>query len=300
MDNPFYIPEGSFPVEIAPGIHMLGNYYFNLFLIQGKERSALFETGVSGVVDQVIGQLDQMAIVPDHIIVSHPHSDHITGLPGLKERFPDAQVMAGQGAEAFITHPKAGPALIKEDRFISQRLESLGIAPGRPSLETIPDLSGHTEVFEPTRLDLGSGSDLVLLPVQGHSPGNLIAWAEAQGVLFCSDSLGFHYPGRGFWPLFFTGAAGYMETLDQITALSPRIICPAHQGPITGNAVPRALSEAKAAAREMIARACSTGLSDEDLSQELFEESYKDEFTLYTPENISNCNRLLIKRARES
>jgi hypothetical protein len=31
----------------------------------------------------------------------------------------------------------------------------------------------------------------------------------------------------------------------------------------------------------------------------MFKESYRDEFTLYTRENILNCTHLLIKRARE-
>ena len=39
--------------------------------------------------------------------------------------------------------------------------------------------------------------------------------------------------------------------------------------------------------------------SDERLAMDLFEQSYKDEFTLYTKENIKNCTALLVKRAKE-
>lgn len=297
---PQYIPEQEFPIQIAPGVQVLGNYFFNLFLIRGKEKTALFEVGISGVVDQVIDQLDRLGVSPDYLILSHPHSDHITGLPGLMERFPKAQVLAAQGAEGFVSHPKAGPALIKEDRFMSQSLEEQGIIPGRPSLETVPVLKDHTVIGQTAGLDLGGGMELTLIPVQGHSPGNLLAWIPSEKILFCSDSLGFHYPGRGFWPLFFTGASPYIKTMEMMEALSPRIICPAHQGPIKGKDVPIALKGSLAVTREIIQRIQDTGQDDDALAAALFEESYRDEFTLYTQTNIQNCSRLLIKRARES
>jgi hypothetical protein len=40
-------------------------------------------------------------------------------------------------------------------------------------------------------------------------------------------------------------------------------------------------------------------LTDRELEAQLFNESYRDEFSLYTKEKIANCNRLLIKRARQ-
>lgn len=78
-----YIPEDKFPIEIDKNIFILGNYFFNLFLIIGSKYSAIFEVGISGIVDTVIRQLEHLDINPDFIISSHPHSDHITGLPGL-------------------------------------------------------------------------------------------------------------------------------------------------------------------------------------------------------------------------
>ena len=73
-----YIPEDRFPIQVSPGVQILGNYYFNLMLITGKKKSLLFEAGVSGMVDQVIRQLDELGISPDIIVVSHPRADHVT------------------------------------------------------------------------------------------------------------------------------------------------------------------------------------------------------------------------------
>lgn len=290
-----YICESEFPMEIAPGVTMLGNYFFNLFLVRGQKKTALFETGVSGTVDAVILQLEGLGLEPDYIIPSHPHSDHITGLPGLAQRFSKAEILAAQGAFEFVTHPKAGPLLVKEDFFISQGLEKMGIRPGRPALETIPDLNHARVIKERTALDLG-GCSLELIPVNGHSPGNLIASMDR--VLFSSDSLGFHFPGRGFWPLFFTGIHPYLSALEWIRQADPDIICPAHQGPLKN--AEKGIQDAIAATQKMIQQINQTVLTDENLASDMFKQCYKDEFTLYTERNIKNCNQLLIKRARQA
>ena len=294
-----YIPQEKFPMEISPHVKMLGNYFFNLFLVTGQNKSALFESGISGITDSVITQLDSLGICPDYLIPSHPHSDHITGLPGLMEQFPRARVVMAPGANEFITHPKAGPLLVKEDFFMSKGLEKMGITPGRPSLETIPIIRDALIVDEET-LDLGGGIFLDLIKVAGHSPGNLLGHVKKDKTLFCSDSLGFHYPGRGFWPLFFTDANAYLSTIDLILSFDPRIICPAHQGPLKTFAASQGIEAARDITLSTIKRVKQTQLSDGELVREMFEESYKDEFTLYTEKNIQNCTKLLIKRARES
>ena len=82
---PSLIPVSRFPLEIGPRIRVVGNYYFNLFLVLGRDKSLLFETGISGMVDTAIAQLESLGVSPDYLVVSHPHADHLTGLPALAE-----------------------------------------------------------------------------------------------------------------------------------------------------------------------------------------------------------------------
>lgn len=292
----YYIPETEFPMPLSREATLIGNYYFNLFLVRGSRKSALFETGISAVTDTVIRQLEGLEIEPDYLVPSHPHSDHITGLPGLAARYPDAEIVTAAGAPEFVAHPKAGPALLREDRFMSQALDKLGIQPGRPPLAVIPDLTGARTVSDRTTLDLGD-LNLDLIPAKGHSPGNLMG--QVGDILFCADNLGFHYPGRGFWPLFFTGAKDYLATLARIFQAEPAILCPAHQCPLKGQAARDAIQVSLETTHALLRRVAETELSDKALMAQLFDESYRDEFTLYTPENINNCNYLLIKRARQ-
>ena len=293
-----YIPENKFPIKIDHNVLMLGNYFFNLFLIIGKRHSALFEVGVSGIVDTVINQLEHLDINPDFIIPSHPHSDHITGLPGLAKRYPKARIVVATGAKEFLDHPKAGPLLIKEDMFMSKRLADFNIKPGRPSLEKIPTLDESRVINDKKSIDLGQIT-LDLAKVKGHSPGNLMGILNSEKIIFCSDSLGFHFPGRGYLPLYFTHADAYLSTLNFIKEFNPSIICPAHQGYMAGKDAATGIQESLGITLNTIKNINQSPFSDERLAMDLFEQSYKDEFTLYTEDNIKNCTSLLVKRAKE-
>ncbi len=293
-----YIHENSFPLEIDTAVRVLGNYFFNLFLVIGKKHTALFEVGISGVVDTVIRQMEYLGISPDFIIPSHPHADHMTGLPGLMGRYPRAEVIVASGAKEFIAHPKAEPLMLKEDAFMSKSLLGFNIKPCRPSLDHIPDLASSFTVEDKRSIDLG-GITLDLIKVPGHSPGNLIGKIPEKGILFCSDSLGFHFPGRGFLPLFFTGAGPYFSTLRAIRDFDPFILCPAHQGPLSGKNAAESIRLSIQTTTGLIKKIQDSSLPGNALAKEIFENNYKDEFSLYTPDNIQACADLLVKRAKE-
>lgn len=285
------------PLELAEDMWMLGNYFFNLYLVRGTRACALVEMGVSAVVDAVIGQLESLGVSPDYLVLTHPHADHITGLPGLLEKYPGARLVAGEGARVFAQHPKALAGMAFEDQHLTTSLARAGIQAGREPLQDLRFPEDHRVITQAADIDLG-GLTLHCFPVQGHSPGNLAVHVPERRSLFVSDSLGFHYPGRGFCPLFFTGLEAFRATLAALASLKPDIVGPAHQGTITGPEVAPAFQQARAAADEVLAMVCRGGRPDEEIAQELFEKYYVDEFTLYSEQNILACCRLLVRRAK--
>jgi len=290
-------PSAPFPRKLADNVWLLGNFYFNLFLIKGTTASALVEMGISGITDDVIEQLESIGVSPDYLVLTHPHADHLTGLPGLLAKFPKATLVSGQGAQEFIEHPKALPTFIKDDQFMSQMLRSKGIEPGRDPISHLEFPDNNIVVSTDMILDLGELT-LNFSLSEGHSPGSILIHIPEKNMVIASDSLGFHFTGKRFLPLFFTGYLPFKNTLEKIRALKPDILGIGHQGPFLGNNAEKALSSSYQKTIELFDQISNDHREIEVIAAELFTENYVDEFTLYTQDNIKNCCYLLVKRIR--
>jgi 2-aminobenzoylacetyl-CoA thioesterase len=297
MGRPSQPSAGSFPARLDEGLWALGNSFFTLYLVRGKTASALIDTGISAMADGVIGQMEKLGVSPDYLIVTHPHPDHINGLDALRERYPEARVVIGPGAREFLSHPKTAAALVAEDRFMSEFLKSQGYRPGRPPIGCPPSVNGAEVASDNETIDLG-GLTLRILHVGGHAIGNILVHVPELQALMASDSLGFRIPSIGFFPIFFTGYADYMATIDRLEALKPRILCLAHQGPLVGEDARKAFKDARDAARSLCEEIRNDLREEDAIINELYPRFYRDELALYTSENIIGCCRLVIRRSR--
>lgn len=290
------------PRELAQGLWQLGHHHYSLYLVRGQRGTALFEVGISAIADEVIRQLEMLDARPDYLIVSHPHADHLTGLGVLRERFPQARVVIGEGAAEFAAHPKAIEALVAEDRHMASVLEAGGHRPGRPPLEGPPSLAGFSVAKDGDRIDLG-GVELAFLAAKGHSPGHLAVHVPGVGggggALLLSDALGFRCTEGWFWPMPYTSADDYLATLDRLEGLGSEVLGLGHQGPI----LPPDSRGAFAQARDALSRftALIRGAQDtEALAQALFTKYYRGDLTINSAPNSRNCIALLIRRCGES
>ncbi len=291
----------QYPLQLAEGLWVLGHPYYNLYLVKGKKESALVETGVSAIVDDVARQLERLNASPSFLIVLHPHPDHINGLPGLRELFPNARVVAGPGAPEFISHPRTAQSLIAEDSFMSEFLEKQGHIFRRPPLDSAPSLAGCIVKREGEIIDLNP-TVLRFMEARGHAIGGLAVHIPQFNAVIASDSLGYRLPGGGdFFPIYFTGYKEYMATIDRLQLLNPAILGLAHHGVVTGGEdISQAFWQARRCAREIHEMICNDPRSDEEIIEDIFTMYYRDELKSYTRQNIITCCKLLIKRSREA
>ncbi|HMK35287.1 MAG TPA: MBL fold metallo-hydrolase [Desulfomonilaceae bacterium] len=290
---------GDFPRLLTEGLWVVGDYFFNLYLVKGEQASALIETGVSAMVDDAIGQIDSLGVNPTFIVVTHPHADHITGLAALKEKFPHALVIAAEGAPEFLSHPKGVQSMLSEDRHMSEFLAAYAMSTGRPPIEEPPSLANCLLAKDGDAMDLG-GLTLRFLTATGHSPGTIVVHVPEIDALMLADSLGFRFPGRRIFPLFFTGFSEYLATLDRLAALNPAILGVPHQGPVLSPEVKQVFAESRQVAMDLRKRIAEDDRDSAEITNDLFNDFYRDECTMYTPENIMNCCSLLVKRAKDS
>ncbi len=289
----------SYPLKQNENLWLLGNYYFSIYLLIGSQKTALVEAGVSAIARQVVNQLMKLNTRPDYIILTHPHTDHLTGIEHLQKVFPEAKIIIGKGAIEFLEHPKAEKLMITEDCYISKALEQIGINPDHPPITESPALKNTLEAGDGEKLDLGD-MHLDIIPTPGHSPGQIMVHVPKIQAVFPSDALGFHFPGRFILPLFLTDFDEYIQTISLIKNLSPNIIGVGHQGLCLETAPEVFLENARESAINLAKKIKNDTRKDHVISKELFNQYYREEFTLYSEENIANCMDLLVKRARSS
>jgi len=131
-----------FPRKINDNLWILGNPYFHIYLIKGSKKCALFEVGISATVESTVMQINALTLKPDYLIVSHPHSDHITGLDDLKKTFPAAEIIVGQGAESFVNHPQWASSMVTEDQYMLTAMACRGFSTRTEPITAPPSLVG--------------------------------------------------------------------------------------------------------------------------------------------------------------
>lgn len=288
-----------YPCKINDNLWILGNDYFHIYLLKGTKACALIETGISATADILLDQISSLKVKPDFIIVTHPHSDHITGLDYLKTAFSQADVVIGKKAESFITHPKAAQSMIAEDIYMTQTMSSLGICNKQNVISNPPSLTGCKVAADGEELALGDIT-IRFLEAKGHSPGNILVQIPEINAALISDSLGNHYPGRGFFPTFFTGFNDYMATMDRLEKVDPDFLGLAHNGFFSSREdIKNIFQKARQCAGDVRDYIVETKKNDEEIAKDLFTFYYTDELAVYSPQNILNCCRLLVRRVRE-
>ena len=220
------------------------------------------------------------------------------GLAPLRERYPGIRVLAGAGAAAFLARPAIAAGMAEEDRHMAAYLAERGYPVGSARRGSVPDLRDAGICNEGDELDLG-GVTLRFLDVRGHSPGNLAVFVPEEKALLASDCLGFHYSRDGLFPVFFTGYREYMAALDRLEALRPEILGLGHHWFKGHGDAAAAFVRARGTAAGLRERLRADARDGEAIVAGMMKEFYRDELTLYSRENITNCCRLLVRRSLE-
>src|SRR5215208_4241112 len=127
----------------------------------------------------------------DTLVITHGHSDHISGAPAIQGEWPDADVVKYAWPEVDSLYPVVlGPLA---------------------DLQTI---------------DAGD-DELVVIHTPGHSPDHICLWHEGSRTLFGGDLL--IAGGTVVIPASRGGRlSDYLRSLERVLALDPAVVLPAH------------------------------------------------------------------------
>lgn len=152
------------------------------FLLRGRDRTALVETGPKSSVDNVLAGLEREGVDRlDWIVVTHIHLDHAGAAGTLAHSFPEARV---------AVHPVGAPHLVDPSKLWASagRIYGEGMEILWGGIDPLPE--DRIKIVEDGDvIDLG-GRKLTALETPGHAGHHHAYVDDETGYMFTGDALG--------------------------------------------------------------------------------------------------------------
>lgn len=181
----------------------------NTYLVYDEETMKGFLVDPGDFSRGIADKIKEMGIDITHIILTHGHADHIMGVPGFREAFPGAEIVAN----------------VNEKEMLSDTDFNMSTQFGRPTT-----IEADRYVDDEEELDVG-GLHLKFFFTPGHSPGGMCIYIPQENTLFSGDTLFQASIGRTDFP-----GCSFQELENSIhTKLWPlpddTQVFPGHMGP---------------------------------------------------------------------
>jgi glyoxylase-like metal-dependent hydrolase (beta-lactamase superfamily II) len=227
------------PIQLAPGVHRLGNDIVNCYLIEDGNRMTLVDGGFPGFraqLDEYLRSRGTSVAAIDAVILTHAHSDHV-GMAESVRRDAGAPVYVhaadAEMARTGKIHRREGSLVPYLWRPAVWRLFLVG---GRLGAMRTPNVSVLTPF---TDGDLDVPGRPRVIPTPGHSPGHVAFHLPDRGVLIAGDALCTYNPlrgGRG--PQLMPSAFAYdnqqlLASLDALERVDAGLLLVGHGEPWT-------------------------------------------------------------------
>jgi len=180
----------------------VGAYGENCTIVQTEAGALVVDPGAEA--NRIAAELDLLGLVPQAILITHGHFDHIGGISGLKARWPEMPVLVHDADAKILTHPF--------NQSPPEYPPFPGVATEPP--EDYADEFGYT-----------------VIPTPGHTPGGVCYHFAEGNLLLAGDTLFCGSVGRTDFPG--GDMAALMRSLERLKALPDATRVIAGHGPDT-------------------------------------------------------------------
>lgn len=149
----------------------LGPYQTNCYIVSSTRKDGTETCWVADFsfdIPKLLDTLREKALVPEALVLTHAHVDHIAGLSEAKRRYPDAPILIHAAEEQWLTDA------------------NLNLSGFSPTPVTAPP--ADRLLTDGETLQLGEQPWRVL-HTPGHSPGSISLYHEASHICICGDAI---------------------------------------------------------------------------------------------------------------
>lgn len=204
----------------------------NAGFIAGPERTLIIDTGSNTLAAQTIYGYASAVRPQNRLMVlnTEKHLDHINGNAFFRDKGIDVYGHAGiaRRKEDLLANIEDYNACITNPYRREQ-------AEGRVFYANTRIANPNKPLSAETRLDLG-GCEVQVVFTPGHTPTNISVFLAEEGVLYCGDCI-----VSGYIPNLEGGSLDawfrWLDSLNKIEALAPKIIMPGHGEVLRGEAI---------------------------------------------------------------
>ncbi len=229
--------------EVAPGIHRvesdLGPRFMCQFVLAGRERTLLVDTGLADTPSEVlVPYLERIGAEPDLVLTSHADLDHSGGNRALRARFPHALFACHEADRRWI---ESNEAMLRENYGWHA---AYGF-PQPDAAELLRQMGGDSPVDlglaggETIRLEPGRRVEVLHLP--GHTYGHLGLWDERSRTAVVVDAVLadgiYDRAGNRLIPPRYYDVRALRATIARLRSLRPALLLTAHYPPLEGEEV---------------------------------------------------------------
>lgn len=212
-------------------------YRCNIWHVRGRDRDMLVDSGMG-----VVSLREQVSLVsekPCLAVASHTHFDHI----GCHHEF--AERLVHRDEAALLARPTRANTLA--DPYVTDEIFTR-LPPGayRSSDYAVAPAPATRLLADGDLIDLGD-RHFEVIHTPGHSPGEIMLWEAASGILFSGDTV---YDGPLIDDAYHSDVAAYVASMERILDLPVRVVHGGHFPSFDGSRyrwLVRAYLEAKAA-----------------------------------------------------
>lgn len=194
----------------------VGAFQTNCYIVQDDNSTFIIDAPAPGEV--IINKLKQNKLIPDLLILTHGHFDHVLGIKELKKEFPNIKIAISAHDSKYLLDGgdriTRDIAFFNEDLFYNKMVSYLPVCKADIILKEGDVIKGLTVIETP-----------------GHTPGSICLLSDSERVLFSGDTLFQNSIGRT--DFYNSNYSDMVKSLEKLKSLDDDIIVLPGHGPST-------------------------------------------------------------------